>query len=119
MEKGIMEKKKGLVYDSQKCFSRFLKYEFRDEFTFDVYKNFKKFDDGLEEYSIILFVVYSELELVDLLRIYKRGVPLIVSTLNVDIKSKLEMIEDILIFDPTKIKSEMRTELKFYLNLVA
>lgn len=114
-----MEKKKGLVYDSQKCFSRFLKYEFKENYTFDVYKNFKKFDNKIEDYSILLFVVYSETELVDLLRIYRRGIPLIVSTLNAEIKAKLEKIEDILLFDPTKIKSEMRTELKFYLNVVS
>lgn len=54
-----------------------------------------------------------------LMRMYKRGVSLIVSTLNEEVKAKLENIEDILLFDPTKIKSEMRTELKFYFNLVA
>lgn len=115
----VMEKKRGLVYDSQKCFSRFLKYEFKKEFEFDVYKNFKKYNNCLKEYSVILFVIYSNEELIDLMRIYKRGVPLIVSTLNEEIKEKLEKIEDILLFDPTKIKSEMRNELKFYLNLVA
>ncbi|WP_428228429.1 hypothetical protein [Flavobacterium sp.] len=114
-----MKKKKALVYDSQKCFSRFLKYEFKEHFTFDVYKNFKNFDDQIEEYAVLIFVVYSDKELIDLLRIYKRGIPLIVSTLNKEMKLKLEKIEDILLFDPTKIKSEMRTELKFCLTTVA
>jgi hypothetical protein len=114
-----MEKKKGLVYDSQNCFARFLKYEFKEYFSFDVYKNFKNFNDTLDEYAFMVFVVYSDQELIDLLRIYKRGVPLIVSTLNKEIKLKLEKIEDILLFDQSKIKSEMRTELKFYLNIVS
>lgn len=112
-------KKKGLIYDSQNYFSRFLKYEFKDHFSFDVYKNFKNFDDVLDEYTFMLFVVYSDQELIDLLRIYKRGVPLIVSTLNQDIRSKLEKIEGILLFDQSKIKSEMRAELKFYINIVS
>ncbi|PBJ08089.1 hypothetical protein [Flavobacterium sp. ACN6] len=114
-----MKKKKGLVYDSQKCFSRFLKYEFKEYFEFDVYRNFKNFNDGITDYCIILFVVYSHDELIDLLRIYKRGVPLIVSTFNIDLKAKLEDLEDIIVFDPTKIKSEMRDDLRHFINLVA
>lgn len=114
-----MKKKKGLVYDSQKCFSRFLKYEFKEDFLFDVYKNFKNFDNKIEDYAVMLFVIYTDNELLDLMRIYRRGVPLIVSTLNEDIQKKLENIDDILLFDPSKIKSEMRVELKFYFNLVA
>lgn len=114
-----MKKKRGLVYDSQKCFSRFLKYEFKEHFAFDVYKNFKNFDGEVEEYAVMLFVVYSDKELIDLMQIHRRGVPLIVSTLNKEMKSKLEKIEDMLLFDPTKVKSEMRAELKFYLNIVA
>lgn len=114
-----MEKKKGLVYDSQKGFSRFLKYEFKKEYAFDVYKNFRNFNDEIDHYAIILFVVYSDKELIDLMRIYKKGVPLIVSTLNKEMKSKLEKMDDVLFFDPSKVKSEMRTELRFYLNMVS
>lgn len=113
------KKKKVLIYDSQNCFSRFLKYEFKEHFSFDVYKNFKKFDNVLDRYTFMIFVVYSDQELIDLLRIYKRGVPLIVSTLNQDIKLKLDKIEDILLFDQSKIKSEMRAELRFYFNIVS
>lgn len=114
-----MKKKKVLVYDSQHCFSRFLKYEFKKEFAFDVYKNFKKFDNVIEHYAIMLFVVHSDKELYDLMRIYQRGVPLIVATFTKEIRLKLEKIEDILLFDPAKIKTEMRTELKFYLNNIS
>lgn len=116
----VMEKKnRVLIYDSQNCFSRFLKYEFKEHFSFDVYKNFKNFDDALDSYTFMLFVIHSDQELIDLLRIYKRGVPLIVSTLNQDIKAKLDKIEDILLFDQSKIKSEMRIELRFFFNIVS
>ncbi|MFG4002172.1 hypothetical protein [Flavobacterium aquidurense] len=114
-----MKKKKVLVYDSQHCFSRFLKYEFKKEFAFDVYKNFKKFDNVIDDYTIMMFVINSEKELYDLMLIYKREVPLIVCTFNQEIKVKLEMIEDILLFDLTKIKTEMRSELKSYLNSIS
>lgn len=111
-----MKKKKVLVYDSQHCFSRFIKYEFKKDFAFDVYKNFKKFDNIIECYAIILFVVNSDKELYDLIRVYQRGIPLIVSTFKKEIKLKLEMIDDILLLDLSKVKSEIRSELKFFLN---
>lgn len=114
-----MKKKKVLVYDSQHCFSRFLKYEFKKDFAFEVYKNFKKFDNIIEHYAIMLFVLNSEEELYDLMRIYKKGVPLIVCTFNKDIKSKLKMMEDILLLDLSKVKTEMRSELKFFLNVIS
>lgn len=114
-----MKKKKGLVYDSQHGISRFLKYEFKTDYVFDVYKDFKKFDDVIESYDVIFFVVYREAEILDLMRLYRRKIPLIVSTLNKEIKLKLEKIEDILLFDSSSVKSEMRTELKFFLNIVS
>jgi len=114
-----MKKEKALVYDSQHCFSRFLKYEFKKDFAFDVYKNFKKFDNVIEHYVIMLFVINSEKELYDLLRIYKRGIPLIVCAFDKEVKAKLEMIEDILLLDLSKVKSEMRSELKFFLNVTS
>lgn len=114
-----MKKKKVLVYDSQHCFSRFLKYEFKKDFAFDVYKNFKKFDNIIEHYAIMLFVVNSDKELYDLIRIHQRGIPLIVSTFNKEIKLKLETIDSILLFDPSNVKSEMRAELKFFLNVTS
>lgn len=111
-----MKKKKVLVYDSQHCFSRFLKYELKKDFAFDVYKNFKKFDNVISHYSIMLFVINSEKELYDLMRIFQRGIPLIVCAFNKDIKSRLEMVDDLLLFDATKLKSEIRDELKLYIT---
>ncbi|MFH6964682.1 hypothetical protein ACHRVK_09965 [Flavobacterium plurextorum] len=114
-----MKKKKVLVYDSQHCFSRFLKYELKKDFAFDVYKNFKKFDNVIEDYAAILFVVSSDKELYDLIRIYQREISLIISTFNKEIKLKLEKIDDILLLDLSKVKSEMRSELKFFLNNIS
>ncbi|WP_271336868.1 hypothetical protein [Flavobacterium azizsancarii] len=114
-----MKKGKALVYDSQHCFSRFLKYEFKKDLAFDAYKNFKKFDNVIDHYTIMLFVINSDKELYDLLRIYKRGVPLIVCTFDKEIKTKLEIIEDILLLDLSKVKSEMRSQLKFFINVTS
>lgn len=44
---------------------------FKSQFSFDAYKNFKFFDDLFGEYTFILFVIYSDQELINLLRIHK------------------------------------------------
>ena len=110
--------KKVLVYDNQRYFSRYLKYEYSDEFDFEVFINFKEFDGIVSDYSFLIFVIYSEKELWDLMRIYKKDIRLIVCTLNNEILQKLEKIEDILIFDISQVKSEMTKNLNFYLQLI-
>lgn len=114
-----MEKKKGLVFDSQSYFGRFLKYEFKHDFVFDSYKSIGHFDDSLEGYSLIVFMIYNENEIIDMMRLYKRDVPLIVSCLNKELKLKLEKITDVVLFDCAKVKAEMRLELEHCINLIA
>ena len=82
--------KKGLVYDNQKYFSRFLKYEFEREFDFKVCRNFDYFDGKLSDYSVIIFVIYEEEELFDFLQVYQKGIPLIICTFNKQILNKLK-----------------------------
>jgi hypothetical protein len=113
-----MSMKKVLVYDGQRYFSRYLRYEYGDEFDFNVFINFKEFDGIVSGYSFMVFVIYSERELLDLMRIYKQDVKLIICTLNKDILQKLKKIEDILIFDMSEVKSEMVKNFDFYLELI-
>jgi len=112
-----MDTKKGVVYDSQNYFSRFLKYEFRDELEFDSFRNFTTFENGLNDYSTIVFVIYSEEEIINLMRIFKNGIPLIVCTFNQKLLQKMRFIDGILLLDTSKIKSEIITELRLYLDL--
>ena len=114
-----MNTKKKVVYDSQHYFSRFLKYEFRKTLEFDTFKNFNHLEKALNNYSTILFVIYIEEELIDLMKIYKKGIPLIVCTFNKQLLLKLKNIDEILLLDTSKVKSEVITELKSYLNLVS
>ncbi|MDI5899625.1 hypothetical protein [Flavobacterium yafengii] len=55
-----MNIKKIVVYDSQYYFARFLKCQFRGDFGFDSFRNFKRFEKGINDYSVIVFVIYSE-----------------------------------------------------------
>ncbi|MFW0735638.1 hypothetical protein [Flavobacterium sp. T12S277] len=112
-----MEKKKGLVFDSQRYFARFLKYEFRDDFVFDSYKDITHFDNSLEGYDVVIFMLYSDNEITDLMRLHKRGVPIIASYLDQTMKSKLKRMKGIYLFDCTKVKAEMRLELGLCIDL--
>lgn len=114
-----MKMKKGLVFDSKQYFANFLKYEFKSHFVFDSYKDLAKFEGEIEQYNFMFFMIYDTSELLNLIQLHKRGIPLIVSTLDAKIKSQLEKLESIIFFDSTKIKSEMRVDLKFCLNMVA
>jgi hypothetical protein len=112
-----MNTKKRVVYDSQNYFSRFLKYQFKGKFGFDSFRNFKSFETGIKDYSVIVFVIYSEEELVDFMKIHKKGIPLIVCTFNEKLLLKMRHIDGILLLDTSKIKSEVIVELKSFLNL--
>lgn len=114
----MMERKRGLVCDSQKYFSRFIKYEFKEDLSFDVCRSFEDFDSGLNVYSIIVFVIYSEEELLDFIKVYKEDIPLIVCTFNNKILIKLKKIEGILLLDTSKIRSEIVVELRSYFNFI-
>ena len=62
--------------------------------------------------------IYSEEELVNFMRIYKKGIPLIVCTFNKKLLLTMANIENILLLDTSKVKAEIRVELKSYLNLI-
>lgn len=85
-------------------------------FIFDSFRNFKSFENTINDYLAIVFVIYSEEEIADLMSIYKKGIPLIVCTFNEKLLLKLKNIDEILLLDTSKIKSEVIAELKAYLN---
>jgi hypothetical protein len=111
-----MNKMKGLVYDNQKYFSRFLKYEFEQEFDFHVCRNFDYFDQKLNDYSVIIFVIYSEEEIFDFISVYKKGIPVIVCSFNKIILNKLKKMEEISVLDTSNLRSELIIELRNFFN---
>ena len=63
-----MDNKKYVVYDCRNYFSRFLKYEFRNTNNFESFKDFKIFENVISNYSAIIFVIYSEEELINFIK---------------------------------------------------
>jgi hypothetical protein len=112
----LNKRKKGLVYDNQKYFSRFLKYEFEQEFDFNVCRNFDYFDVKLSDYSVIIFVIYSDEEIFDFIKVYKKGIPLIVCSFNKLILNKLKKMDEISVLDTSSLRSELIIELRNFFN---
>ena len=112
-----MEKRRVLVYDNQKYFLRLLKYEFQEDFAFDLYGSFEYSERVLKDYFVIIFVIYSEGELFDFIKICGKEIPLIVCTYNKKILISMEDLENIFLIDTSILKSEILNELKYYLQV--
>ncbi|TDD98443.1 hypothetical protein [Flavobacterium cellulosilyticum] len=110
-----MNSNKHVVYDSRNSFARFLKYEFRNSFDFDSYRKFDSFENEIDNYSTILFVIYSEEDLDYFMKIYKKGVKILACTFNYELFCKIQSIYEIPVFDISKLKSEVRLELNPHL----
>lgn len=111
-----MGKGKILLYDTKKKFFKILKYAFKKDFVFDVYSDITDFEALLDEYSSVVFVIYSESNLKEFMRVSQKGVPIIVCTSKQEIFEKLKDINEIFLYDCSKIKSEMVVELKNYFS---
>jgi hypothetical protein len=107
---------KPAVYDRQNNFARFLKHEFKKTIDFDSFRNFDSFENEINNYSTILFVIYSEDEIEDFIKIYKKRIPIIVCTPNNSLFLKMISYNGILVLDTSRIKSEVIIDLKSYLN---
>ena len=106
-----------VLYDCQKHFYRFLKYEFRKIFEFDFFRDFSCFENVINDYSTIIFVVYSEEEIINLITILKIGIPIIVCSSSENLLLKLKDIDEVLLLNTSEIKSEVIAKIRLNLNL--
>lgn len=111
-----MSIKKGIIYGNQKYFYRLLKYKFDNEFIFDSFKKVKEFKSLSKDYILVIFVIYTEAELEDLMKVYKNDIPLIVCSFNKNILNSLKNNENMLLVDTSKVRSEILLDLKTYFN---
>lgn len=108
---------RGLICDKQKFFARFLKYKFSKKIDYEVHSDLNFFTLTID-YYVIVFVIYSEEELFDLMKVYDKNIPLIVCTSNRYILATLRKTNGIMLLDISKIRSEITSELTFFFNYV-
>ena len=106
-----MLKKRVLIYGSQKSFSKFLKSKFQDVLMFDVCKNFKYLNEELNVYEAIVFVIYTEEDLLDFLKVYRKGIPLVVCSFNNRLINVFANLNDIFLIDTSSIRAEILNQL--------
>lgn len=110
-----MDASRVMVFDTFHYFSRFLKYEFKNInfITGDKRDIFHghKVDNDL---SLIVFVFYSENDLIDLLRVYSYGVQLLVCNHCPQFFNKFGNIKNIEILECLETKRGFRNDLRLH-----
>lgn len=110
----MMLKKKGVVFDTQNYFSKLVKHKFKEHISFESYKNLEKFDKKNCDHSIIIFVIYSEYEFYNLMKVYNIGIPMIICAFNKEILIKFKRAENMMLLDASKILPEIIIQLQSY-----
>lgn len=112
-----MEKKKVLVYDDRKGFLKMFKRQFKAEFEFSENFLLNKEEDKLEGFDHLIFVIYNKEELVEFLKIDKMQASVLVCLFDKQLFSSLsflEEIENLILFDSAKTRTEIVAELRSY-----
>lgn len=104
-------KKKIIFFDNQHYLFNFFKKEFTE---FEIIKGKQEITlkEISEEFLIVVFVVYSESDLIDLLRVYSNGVQIVVCTPVAKILNRLFGIPNLMIVDTSQLKFEMVRDLR-------
>lgn len=111
-----MESKRVLVYDNQHGFSRFLKKEFGKVIDFKVCKNLhsiSNLDTIKEDYSFVIFIIYSEGDLFDFIKIHRKGLPIVICSFKA-ILNKFDHNSGVSFIDISKCKKELLNDFHFF-----
>ena len=110
-----MDANKVMVYDKFHYFSRFLKYEFKDvNFAVGHKTDILYGHEMTNNLLLIVFVFYSEDDLLDLLRVNSFGVPLLVCNHCPQFLNKFKNIQNIEVLECLDTKRGFRNDLRMY-----
>lgn len=110
-----MDANKVLVFDNYHYFARFLKYEFKDiKFILGEKESILYGNEMINEFCLVVFVFYSEEDLVNLLRVYSYGIKLLVCNQNNKFENKFKNVRNIDVMECLEPKSAYRGDLKLY-----
>jgi len=112
-----MDPNKVLVFDNHHYFSRFLKYEFKDiKFIVGEKESILYGTEINKSFSLIVYVFYSEEDLINLFRLYSYGIKLLVCNHSPKFVNKFRNIENMSVLDCLETKSGYRADLRVYFN---
>lgn len=109
-----------VVYDNHHYFSRFLKSTFGKEYEFVIFKKFTpkaEFNIIKKNFSFVFFIIYSDADLYDFIKVYGKGVSIIVASFDIEILKKLSFLEDVILFDISLPKATLINQISNLLDL--
>ncbi|MBW1656728.1 MULTISPECIES: hypothetical protein [Flavobacterium] len=110
-----MDANRVMVYDKFHYFSRFLKYEFKDiNFVAGHKADILYGHEMTDDLSLVVFVFYSENDLIDLLRINSYGIPVLVCNHCPQFLNKFKNIQNIEVLECLDTKRGFRNDLRLH-----
>jgi len=110
-----MEKEKVLVRDNKGTFLKMFKRRFKDEFDFSENSFLLENENDFKDFDRSIFVVYDKSEMIDYLKLEKKGSNVLVCLFNKQLFSSLKFmkeIDNLILLDASKTKQEIVKDLK-------
>ncbi|WP_426484753.1 hypothetical protein [Flavobacterium sp. 2] len=114
-----MKKEKVLVRDNKGIFLKMFKRKFKNEFDFSEESFLFNNEKDLIKYDRSIFVVYEKNELLEFLKMDKKGRNVLVCLFNKQLYSSLSFLDEInnlIVLDNEKTRPEIISELKQHLT---
>lgn len=107
-----------LIYDNSNAYAEFFRQKLGNEFEF---KKFKSLNDSesidLKEYMAVIFILNSEIELLDLMWIFSKNSNLLFNSKFKKINKRLDEIQTISLLDFNKSKKEIVDDVLLHLKM--
>lgn len=110
-----MEREKVLVRDNKGVFLKMFKRKFKNEFDFSGNSFLIKDENDYKNFDRSIFVVYNKAEMIDYLKLEKKGSKVLVCLFDKQLYSSLTFLQEInnlILLDETKTKPEIVKDLK-------
>jgi len=113
----IMGREKILVRDNKGVFLKMFKRKFKDEFDFSGNSFLIENEDDYKDYDHSIFVVYDKSEMIEYLKLEKKGSNVLVCLFNKQLYASLTFLQEInnlILLDESKTKPDIIKDLKAY-----
>ena len=109
----MITKKKILIYDSSRGYSRFIKLNFKDfeVINFSEFNNYK--DINIEDFDAVFFIVNYPIELVDLICLQQKTALIFVGTRLLEIADIVKDFDNTIFLDLQQIRSVLLDLIQF------
>lgn len=114
-----MEREKVLVRDNKGVFLKMFKRKFKAEFDFSEKSFLIENENDCKDFDRSIFVVYDKSEMIDYLKLEKKGPNVLVCLFNKQLYSGLTFLQEVnnlILLDESKTKPEIVKDLKAHFN---